>query len=363
MSSHSSSPVRRAHLRPRAIVPVVVVLTCAGLHTAAPASASTDEVGISVDDVTVTEPRLGGDVPMVFTVSLDRPAPAPVTVDYQALNPDSLNKEWVSTHGTLTFAEGEQAKNVVVTARGDFNPDEADVFEMTLSNPVGAVIADGTGVGTILNVERWGWFQCHAIGAWEREPGKLAKTYADVAKQPGAHGHCYPASAQHQGYSTTGNYPPVPLRLAWSAYTFHATEDLRWESRWDVAAGDSGRAHAESGKASFALDGVPILTVEAASADVEVRCTAVGPPPTVTPSSRVVVATPGGGSVTVTDYRRTELPGGLGTIELNKTTEVPAWWGGGPRVTRQAVVITLANGRTTVLADASATYSGNPCRT
>ena len=51
---------------------------------------------------------------------------------------------------TLTFNPGETTKSITVDVLGDTTVELDETFQVLLSNPVGATIADGTGLGTIL---------------------------------------------------------------------------------------------------------------------------------------------------------------------------------------------------------------------
>jgi chitinase len=59
--------------------------------------------------------------------------------------------DYIPVSGTLIFAPGEISKTIQVPIIGD-NLDEPDeTFAVKLSNPINAAIADGQGVGTILD--------------------------------------------------------------------------------------------------------------------------------------------------------------------------------------------------------------------
>src|SRR6185503_2643303 len=53
--------------------------------------------------------------------------------------------------GQLSFAPGETARTVSVPIIGDENPENNETFLVTLSNPVGASIGDGSAIGTLTN--------------------------------------------------------------------------------------------------------------------------------------------------------------------------------------------------------------------
>ena len=123
------------------------------------------EVLISVSDATATE---GPDVTMDFVVSLSRAAAGQVTVGYETLNGTAIGfADYVHTDGTLTFQPGETSNTVSVPIIDDAVNDPDETFELLLSNPTGADIADGggTGTGTIFNTEI-------LTGSFENVPGE-----------------------------------------------------------------------------------------------------------------------------------------------------------------------------------------------
>ncbi len=108
---------------------------------------------ISVDDVSHPEGNTG-QTDFTFTVSLSGASTSPVTVDYatQDGTATTAGSDYAAlTSTTLTFAAGQTSKTVTVKASGDtaFETDES--FTLKLSNPAGATILDGSGLGTIQN--------------------------------------------------------------------------------------------------------------------------------------------------------------------------------------------------------------------
>jgi hypothetical protein len=107
---------------------------------------------LTVDDVTVWEGSDGGTTHATFTVRLSAPSPRAVTIGYATANGTATaGEDYTPTSGSLTFSPGETSKaiTVAVIARTGAEPDET--FFVDLRNPVQATIADGRGVGTILN--------------------------------------------------------------------------------------------------------------------------------------------------------------------------------------------------------------------
>ena len=95
-----------------------------------------------------------GASPMTFPVSLSSPSAQPVSVGY-AFGPGSpattsgLDFTVTPQSGTLTFAPGEQHKQLTVQVLGDGADEVDEQVALTLSNPVNAAIADASGSGTI----------------------------------------------------------------------------------------------------------------------------------------------------------------------------------------------------------------------
>ena len=109
---------------------------------------------ITVSDAEVTEPNAGSTVPAVFNVSLSSAAAGPVTVNFATSSGKSgatAGTDYVTASGQVSFAPGETAKSIEVTVNGDTIVEPTEQFTLTLSNPVGATIVDGTGVGTVLD--------------------------------------------------------------------------------------------------------------------------------------------------------------------------------------------------------------------
>jgi Calx-beta domain len=107
---------------------------------------------ISLDDVIAKEGN-AGQTAFDFTVSLDAPQPAPVTVDFATADGTATApSDYAATSGTLTFAPGETAKTVTVQVNGDTTVEPNEAFTLNLANATGnGTIADAQGFGTIVN--------------------------------------------------------------------------------------------------------------------------------------------------------------------------------------------------------------------
>lgn len=109
-------------------------------------------IGISVADVAIAEGN-ADTTTLDFTVSLERAAEEIVTVDY-VLNDDTatVEEDFTTASGTLTFEPGETEKTVFVTVVGDTTVEENESFSVDLSNPSNnAELLDAQGIGVIEN--------------------------------------------------------------------------------------------------------------------------------------------------------------------------------------------------------------------
>ncbi len=88
-----------------------------------------------------------------FRVRLSQAAIAPVSVDYQTSDGSATeaNNDYTPTSGTLNFAPGDTALDIVVPFGLDTTPERNETFGITLSNALNASIAIATATGTILD--------------------------------------------------------------------------------------------------------------------------------------------------------------------------------------------------------------------
>jgi len=89
---------------------------------------------------------------MLFTVALSRAVNAPVSVTYATQAGTALAaSDFTAASGTLSFAAGETSKTIAVIVSGDTAVEADESFNLLLSNPSGATLLDGIGLGTIVN--------------------------------------------------------------------------------------------------------------------------------------------------------------------------------------------------------------------
>ncbi len=107
---------------------------------------------ISINNVSRSEGN-SGTTAFTFTVSLSAASTQTVTVRYATANGTARtgNNDYVATSGKLTFSPGQTSKTVTVSVVGDTRVETDETFNVNLSSATNATIADGQGVGTILN--------------------------------------------------------------------------------------------------------------------------------------------------------------------------------------------------------------------
>jgi aryl-phospho-beta-D-glucosidase BglC (GH1 family) len=107
---------------------------------------------LSISDATAAEGSAGAPGTLTFTVSLSQATEGSVSVRYATANGSAVaGQDYQAVSGTLTFAAGETSKTVTVAAIGDAVLEGNETFNLVLSSPSGATLADGTGRGTIEN--------------------------------------------------------------------------------------------------------------------------------------------------------------------------------------------------------------------
>lgn len=106
---------------------------------------------LSINDVRVTEGN-SGTVTAKFSVKLSAASATDVTVRYATANGTATaGSDYTAKSGTLTFAAGTTSKSVSISVTGDTSVEPNETFLVNLSSPSGATIADGQGIGTIVN--------------------------------------------------------------------------------------------------------------------------------------------------------------------------------------------------------------------
>jgi hypothetical protein len=109
-----------------------------------------DDAFLSISDALLVEGN-SGSTDMEFWVSLSSVSGSPVTVDFATQANSAGFNDFMPVGGTITFAPGETIKPIRVPVLGDTLQEQHENFRVVLSNSTNAMIADGTGQGTIEN--------------------------------------------------------------------------------------------------------------------------------------------------------------------------------------------------------------------
>ncbi|MBI1766046.1 MAG: CSLREA domain-containing protein, partial [Acidobacteria bacterium] len=139
---------------------------------------------LSINDVTLNEGN-SGTTAFTFTITLAPASGATTTVniataDGTATAPSDYTTPIIGT--TFTFNPGETSKTATIQVNGDTTGEVNETFFVNLSSPVNATIADGQGLGTILNDDAFLVTTADDAGA-----GSLRQAITDAnATGPGA---------------------------------------------------------------------------------------------------------------------------------------------------------------------------------
>ena len=149
----------------------------------------TDDDGppsLSVNDVTVTEGD-SGTTSATFTVTLAPASGQNVSVDYSTADGTATAPaDYAATSGTLTFAPGQTTQTVTVQVAGDTLDEIDETFTVNLSNAVNATIADGTGLGTILDDDPLPALSINDVTVTEPDTGTTSATFTVSLNAPSA---------------------------------------------------------------------------------------------------------------------------------------------------------------------------------
>ncbi len=109
------------------------------------------EPSLSIADVSVTEGD-SGEKTANFVVSLSAASGQTVTTTFDTSSGTATEGvDFDAASGTVTFEPGQTTRRVVVVVNGDTDVEPDETFDVHLTAPTSASIADGLGVGTIVN--------------------------------------------------------------------------------------------------------------------------------------------------------------------------------------------------------------------
>jgi hypothetical protein len=110
---------------------------------------------LSISDASVSEGDVAsstGVAQVSFRITLSAASAEQVMVEYATADGTATApSDYLASSGAVTFEPGDTSKTVNVIVKGDIRVEEDETFFVNLSNPTNAKVADGQGVGTILN--------------------------------------------------------------------------------------------------------------------------------------------------------------------------------------------------------------------
>ncbi len=105
---------------------------------------------VSVGDATVNEGEADKTVNVTFTLS--SASDDTVVVRYATIDGTALaGSDYVAAGGNVVFSPGQTSKTVAITIKGDAIAEPTETFSVGVTDVVGAAVADGLGVVTILD--------------------------------------------------------------------------------------------------------------------------------------------------------------------------------------------------------------------
>jgi Ca2+-binding RTX toxin-like protein len=123
-----------------------------GTTTAVTGTITNDDFppAISIGDTTIVEGLNGNPTQAVITLSLNKPGTQAITVNYVTSNGTALaGTDYTTSTGTFTFAIGQTTGTISIPILNDNLSEANETFNITLSTPTNATIADSQAIVTI----------------------------------------------------------------------------------------------------------------------------------------------------------------------------------------------------------------------
>jgi hypothetical protein len=130
---------------------------------------------LSINDITVVE---GLDNNAILTVTIDKPNPEQITVDYTTAPVSATaDLDYTSATGTLIIPANTSTATITIPILNDDLNEETETFAINLSNPVNATLTNNRGIVTISDT-----FTSDVISI--QTPNKEYVTFATPKNQP-----------------------------------------------------------------------------------------------------------------------------------------------------------------------------------
>jgi hypothetical protein len=142
------------------------------------------EPAIAIADVTLTEGNSGTKL-AAFTLTLSAPSGKIVTATYATANVSATaGTDYVAATGTATFNPGATSTVVNVTINGDTGFELDETFQLNLSAPVNASLADAQAIGSITNDDVLPTFSIGDVAVAEGNTGSANAIVTVTASAP-----------------------------------------------------------------------------------------------------------------------------------------------------------------------------------
>lgn len=126
-----------------------------------------------------------GSADMVFDVTLDAPATAPVTFRYATRNDTAeAGSDYAATSGEATFRPGDGELTVAVPVFGDTLPEDDETFMLEVTGILGDAVAGGSGVGRIRTDDPIARLSIDNVAVTEGDSGTTTLTFTVALAEP-----------------------------------------------------------------------------------------------------------------------------------------------------------------------------------
>lgn len=141
---------------------------------------------VTVGDVAVTEGN-AGTTNANFTVSLSSASANDVFISFVTSDGTAVaGADYISTVGSVTIPAGSTTATITVPVVGDTEFEDDETFNVTIASAGDVVVADGTGVGTIVNDDAAPVLSIGDVAILEGQAGTSVATFTVTMDKPAA---------------------------------------------------------------------------------------------------------------------------------------------------------------------------------
>ncbi|MGZ5214176.1 MAG: Calx-beta domain-containing protein, partial [Actinomycetota bacterium] len=181
---------------------------------------------LDVGDTTVLEGNVG-DTTASFDVTVTGATQLPVTVDISTADgAATAGSDYDAVTTTLAFAPGEGTKTVDVTVHGDTTFEQDETFMLRLSNPTGATIGNGQGIGSIANDDTAPSLVVADVSVPEGDAGDIFATFTVTLGAPSALPVSLDAATSDDTATQPSDYGAVATSLTFAPGETTTTVDV-----------------------------------------------------------------------------------------------------------------------------------------